>query len=1130
MVELGGNSDVRLLDQIEFDSLNTSKVDVRPFVAEQVWNFIRSKDFVRRDTEEAKAEEFLKLVEQKKYAAKTRKRDDSRGSRKTPPDTSLPYLSMLKNWGRKDTKTGQPNPGGSEKYAQGVFYFFLREVGNPFYFLEIAKNVWDPQDLAFQKLYCAKSQDGPNVARFSQVCERYRSPNSVIRREFKETWIGPFLGPPPKVRLGPISISIGYVDGQIELETSDVSDGSVTTNGELDIFKALNWRSRLSQLHGRQSEFDGLLEWALAHDENSPRRPDIMLVSGPGGSGKSRLVADVVDHLVGEHGWAGGILPRGIGHGEIIGGSAQGVALIIDYPEERTEFVAEILTAARNRHEGGCPVRIVLVSREGLESWKTILNEPNPHWISEIFLGGAPYLTAQHATGLIFDVLEALPSKLGVEPPVVDDVDAWLKQHYSHRLPLIALAAAVHAVLDPDEAFCLGGDQVLLALAEIEIKRVRKYSDRDLNDKNALGVLLAISLLTDTGLGSEAVFSIGNTRTWPSHNGASLLNGVQATPFWVRVGASDARSLQKFEPDVFAAAFLYLALKLAEPLPFLPSLIRHAMQQSGPEFASILARVSLDLGHVSASASRLIEEVSVAALDESPDLVEAVRDVAYAETSTFSAIFVVGVCKKVLNATNEPELRAALQNSIANRLSDLSFREEALLFATDAAKTFGQLSGAEPELYRPDFAMALNNLGNRLSDVGEFEKAVVENLRAVDVYQDLVEAGHEGFLADLANALHNLSSAYSDLRMIDEAKEVAQAALQMRLALAEEDRPSILSDLAMSNNNLGNILADHEELEEALEYTDKALEIHQELAVLKPETYRQRVANSLVNLSIRNGDLMKDEGALQAAKNAVHIYEQLAELRPDSYLEDLAGALNNLALRYTISGDEESAIDCATRAIEIFRPLAEEFPEVFAPDLALSLNNLAASLINLEAFEEALPHAQEAVSVYDDMEEPNASRFVSDRAMAGNNLSEILSALGRHEEALKNVTSAEATFRDQIVAGKQGHLSDLALTLSNACAALSGLKRSKQAVSKGQELVRVARQLADSDEDTYGLDLAISLNTLARLQMEAEKPDDAVESIAEAMRIVDSTHIDRLEGYSGWVRSIREAFISSRPV
>ena len=90
-------------------------------------------------------------------------------------------------------------------------------------------------------------------------------------------------------------------------------------------------------------------------------------------------------------------------------------------------------------------------------------------------------------------------------------------------------------------------------------------------------------------------------------------------------------------------------------------------------------------------------------------------------------------------------------NNLANRLSELGRREEALKAAEEAVQIRRALAAARPEAFTPDLAMSLNNLANRLSELGRREEALKAAEEAADLYRALAAARPEAFTPDLAD-------------------------------------------------------------------------------------------------------------------------------------------------------------------------------------------------------------------------------------------------------------------------------------------------------------------------------------------------------------------------------------------
>jgi hypothetical protein len=91
-----------------------------------------------------------------------------------------------------------------------------------------------------------------------------------------------------------------------------------------DAFKLLSWRARLTSHVGRQEELASLIDWATSDKKETA----IRLISGQGGSGKSRLAAELAIELR-KRQYSSGFLNLGIE--EVIRVREKGLVGIIDY-------------------------------------------------------------------------------------------------------------------------------------------------------------------------------------------------------------------------------------------------------------------------------------------------------------------------------------------------------------------------------------------------------------------------------------------------------------------------------------------------------------------------------------------------------------------------------------------------------------------------------------------------------------------------------------------------------------------------------------------------------------------------------------------------------------------------------
>ena len=301
-----------------------------------------------------------------------------------------------------------------------------------------------------------------------------------------------------------------------------------------------------------------------------------------------------------------------------------------------------------------------------------------------------------------------------------------------------------------------------------------------------------------------------------------------------------------------------------------------------------------------------------------------------------------------------PTERAAYMNNLSLRLSEVGDREGALKAVREAFEIYRGLLEENETVANPDLAMALNNLSNRLAEVGDREGALEAARKAVEIRRGLAVGNPAAFNPDLAMSLNNLSAMLSEVGDHGGALEVIREAVEIRRGLAEKNPGAFNPDLASSLNNLSGCLAGVGDRGGALEAVREAVEIRRGLAVGNAAAFNPDLAMELNNLSIWLADVGDREGALEVIREAVEIYRGLAEKNPGAFNPDLASSLNNLSNRLSEVGDHGGALKAVREAVKIRRGLAAGNTAAFEADLVRSLNNLARLLSDAGELEEVL--------------------------------------------------------------------------------------------------------------------------------------------------------------------------------
>lgn len=1074
-----------LVTQDEFERLFQGE-EIRPHVAHQVDVFLSSRDYEYHadfDDDDEKLEYFYKKLERLNYA--------KREKTGTVADAdNFPLAEMHKKWKQRDSE-GNPNPIRSAKFALGTLFYFFREVRNPKYFLAVIGEVWSPKEFDFQRLYFAKLSASPPWGDFQAVSARFFSQSATIREGFREVWSGEPLGPVEQVPLGRFNLLLG-VDENVRIRDlkSDPAD-ALYEDGKPNVFAALNWRANISKLYGRDKQLKKLEKWALDGDMH----PKIMLISGPGGVGKSRLAAEVVETLKDTHGWVGGDLPKIIREGDVLNGRGNGVVVVIDYPEEDFDLVERLVKSCQNSESYPCPVRIILASRENLDAWKERLNKQNLQNIEEIPFEFKPYLNKRDGLGLAKEVAVNFAKAIREPAPKLQGVEEWRKQKPVHSLPLFLVAAAIHSVLDPKNAFTLSGKELLLELAEIELQRVREYSTNVLKDETALQKLLALSLLTSNGLSKDTIYALGEAGLSDGRSGDALLEAVQKTPYWRAKTEDEPSHLLRLQPDRPAMAFFYIALKVNDPSPALPRWFAPTAIQAGDNFGDILARVAMDLGYVDPIASRTVEDTAIEMLKLAPEIVEKFGNQIYRHSRAFSA----AICETLLASATGREEKCGILNNYTRFLSVLGRHEEALIHAETALPIWRQLADERPEAFLPSLATSLSNISQYLYQLGQHRYSLDCAEEAVLIFNQLVNEDGKSFEPKVAKSLSTLANRYSELGRHEEALAHASNAALFYSQLAEKAGSEFLPNLGGICITLASILASLGRREDALARADDAVSIFRKLADAQPEVFLGDLALSLNNVAIELVELGQNDAALSKAEEALSIYRDLASARPDIFLGAKAMSLSTVSSRLADLERFEDALIPSKEAVSIYRELAETNSTMQLQNLANAVHNLSNRYSELQQREDAANCAKEEVIIFFQLAEINPEIYFPDIGMSFAFLAIKQSELGRHDQALVSSEKSVKVFRQMGEIRPQSYLPYLAESLHGMSYELSMLGRLEEAVLRAEEEVSIYRGLITSAHANYMPDLAISLYSLAVLLAKQQQYENAKARAEEAM-------------------------------
>ena len=572
-------------------------------------------------------------------------------------------------------------------------------------------------------------------------------------------------------------------------------------------------------------EFRQLREWAMmTADAAAPsqrgRSGDIAVavVTGAGGSGKTRLAAQLC-HDLSSIGWYAGFLPSTVDvTDEELSALAEvttELLVVVDYAEEaRRGLVARVVRKLRARHS---PTRIVLTAR-GADAWweefreeaeqdGSVLSntlslsirgkqqvERDPWFFGRMYRRAVQQFSDKLNKAVPTDV--EVPDYLG--DTALDAVlRAWLavcgdndgaqeamptRQELYDRVMSIEFARwrqeLILEEISRKQMRQAAATLSLLAPSQDEdavddvLSRLPEWSQEHLL-RSRFAELLVQSFLRDDG--AEAV----SLRPDPVAEHLILEVFGKNPDLLVRVLPQDPAQVPGLDDPDAEDSVVTRALEIGQQvrnacvtLTRASSLDREValrLARRALRERPFLWKEALDValtqgGPLAPALEALIESGATLPLGEIDDAIPVghpvLAEAALAVTRRLAA-----------SAERSPEQQARWANNLSIRLSDVGDRVGALEAAREAVRLRRALAEASPAAYTSGLAMSLSNLANCLSGVGERNGALEAAREAVELYRGLAEASPQAYTPNLATSLNNLA----DILAADGRSEEAQA-------------------------------------------------------------------------------------------------------------------------------------------------------------------------------------------------------------------------------------------------------------------------------------------------------------------------------------------------------------------
>jgi len=571
-----------------------------------------------------------------------------------------------------------------------------------------------------------------------------------------------------------------------------------------------------------QEVLSDLLTWARGLEEKKGK-VGLRLYTGPGGSGKTRLLIEAGERLRAEGWWAGFLTPGPMGDdlAERLVTDPRPTLLVVDYIAARQAEVQPLLLAAARVATGGLPSRATPLAL-------ILLERQMPAWLEEMLRSVSDFAYVGWPEFLTLPGVELIAREL---PPLKDLVS---RQEFFQAVvelfcktfsppeapvtypaealperPLLLALLALHAALGARVS-----DTREDSILDFTWKRERDAWKRLLKDDlEQHGVAWAepeivkraekMAVLATLGrkFPDEAALACFLEKNFPPLRGAQ--RGQELDPAWLArrlprlFPLQEGTVLPSIVPDPLAEFVIYHSLEKDPALLDLALPTKEEMERepvAAAEMAwncfTMLERMWAGrwrektwqwLEQASASLEKRIqgggqelfpflekmEEYLLRPGEKELFRVEPVRRI-----TLWSLAVAVWSALRRLTPLQEAETRARLSVNLGYALSALGRREEALLATQEAVEIYRQLAQENPQAFLPDLARSLNNLGYALSALGRREEALLATQEAVGIYRQLAQENPQAFLPYLAMSLGAHGSV---LRGLGRYTEAAQA-------------------------------------------------------------------------------------------------------------------------------------------------------------------------------------------------------------------------------------------------------------------------------------------------------------------------------------------------------------------
>jgi hypothetical protein len=346
----------------------------------------------------------------------------------------------------------------------------------------------------------------------------------------------------------------------------------------------------------------------------------------------------------------------------------------------------------------------------------------------------------------------------------------------------------------------------------------------------------------------------------------------------------------------------------------------------------------------------------------------------------------------------------------------------------------------------------------------------------------------------------NLGTLYMHEGKVDEANGKFAEALTLEEMIAKGDPDSMAPFIAQTYASIGDAYRARRKGNEALDAYNKAVETLNKVLAKDPERYKPASAELILKIAHLHAGSGNGQLAAALLDADVYVIRQLVERNAALYGPELADALDTLA---TVEAGQEKfgeAEKASEESIGLWRKAVGVSPETALPSLNDALLHEAQFFVLSGQMERAQKAADEALSTARQIEVIKLPASLDAKAATLSVLAGVAAGKKSWQTAQELDGQAIDIYKG-LAKNDPSYLPREAEVLKDRGEAFANDHKTAQAEASYLEMLRIIRQMAASDPDSYEVTVGGALIEVATFYGDSGNLDDAVRYARESVEV-----------------------------